>query len=217
MGLLISKEKTRTMTVNHSNSSRIKLQDGYLIEVDQFSYLGRIVSRDGETDQNVKSRAEKASASFKTLRLTWTSPEIPVKTKLRIFNTNSKSALPCTWRPGVLPSPGVEQDRTHLTVRTKGESGADMATLFENLLPVLSDMPSNGIHYGSEREGDQKTNRKQQKPKQNKNKNTGDEPRKQTGRRWAFHGDRYRCYSMTDRDSEIFLTRFHFRLNYYTR
>ena len=41
-----------------------------------------------------------------------------------------------------------EQDRTLLTVRSKGVSGAGLAILLENL-PAKFDMPLDGIHRGS--------------------------------------------------------------------
>ena len=61
--------------------------------MEQFTYLGSVVSRDGGTDRDIKSRIGKATATFKTLRPIWTSQVISVKTKRRIFSTNVKSVL----------------------------------------------------------------------------------------------------------------------------
>ena len=68
LGLLVSKEKTRTMRVNQSTIFGVKLQDEYLVELDQLSCLRSTVSKVGRTDQDAKARVEKASAAFKTLK-----------------------------------------------------------------------------------------------------------------------------------------------------
>ena len=52
--------------------------------------------------------------------------------------------------------------------------------LLVNLLPALSHMLLSGIRKGSEREGYFEIQ--------------GDDPLKPKGSKWAFHGDRYRCY-----------------------
>ena len=100
LGLKINKKKTRTMTTNHVNKNSIQLRGEDIEDVEQFTYLGSVVSRDGGTDRDIKSRTGKATAAFKTLRPIWTSQVISIKTQLQIFNTNVKSALyVCeTWR-----------------------------------------------------------------------------------------------------------------------
>ena len=83
------------------NKKSIQLRGEDIEGVEQFTYLGSVVSRDSGTDQDIKSRIEKATAAFKTLRPIWTSQVISVKTKLRIFNSNVKSVVlnVCeTWR-----------------------------------------------------------------------------------------------------------------------
>ena len=91
LGQKINKKKTRTMRANHVNKNSIQLRGEDIEDVEQFTYLGSVVSRDGRTDRDVKSRIGKATAAFKTLRHIWTSQVISVKTKFRIFNTNVKS------------------------------------------------------------------------------------------------------------------------------
>ena len=101
LGLKISKRKTRTMRANHVNKNIIQLRYEDIEDVEQFTYLGSVVSRDGGTDRDIKSRIGKATAVFKTLRPIWTSQVISVKTKLRMFDTNVKSVIlyACeTWR-----------------------------------------------------------------------------------------------------------------------
>ena len=92
-GLKIGKKKTTTMRANHVNKNSIQLRGDDIEDVEQFTYIGRVVSRDCGTDRDFKSRIGKATAAFNTLRPIWTSLVISVKTKLRIFNTNVKSVL----------------------------------------------------------------------------------------------------------------------------
>ena len=75
------------------NKNSIQLRGEDTEDVEQFTYLGSVVSRDGGTDRDIKSRIGKAIAAFMTLRPIWTSQVISVKTKLQIFNTNLKSVL----------------------------------------------------------------------------------------------------------------------------
>ena len=81
------------MRAKHVNKNSIQLRGEDIEDVEQFTYLGSVVSRDGGTDRDIKSRLGKAIAAYKTLRPIWTSQVISVKTKLRIFSTNEKSIL----------------------------------------------------------------------------------------------------------------------------
>ena len=56
------KKKTRTMRANHVNKNSIQLRGEDIEDVEQFTYLGSVVSRDGGIDRNIKSRI-----AFKTL------------------------------------------------------------------------------------------------------------------------------------------------------
>ena len=76
------------MRANHAKKNSIHLKGEDIENVEQFTYLGSVVSRDGGTDREIKSRIGKATAAFKTLRPIWTSQAISVKTRLRIVNTN---------------------------------------------------------------------------------------------------------------------------------
>ena len=70
-------------------------------EMDKFVYLDSVVSKDGGTDEDIKSRINKARHAFNTLRQIWRSKALSVRNKIRIFNTNVKSVLlysSKTWR-----------------------------------------------------------------------------------------------------------------------
>ena len=54
-----------TMRANHVNKNSIQLRDEDIEDVEQFTYLGSVVSRESGTDRNIKSRIGKATAAFK--------------------------------------------------------------------------------------------------------------------------------------------------------
>ena len=81
LGLKINKKKTRTMRANHVNKNSIQLTGEDIEDVEQFTYLGSVVSSDGGTNRNIKSSIGKATAAFKIPRPIWTSQVISVKTK----------------------------------------------------------------------------------------------------------------------------------------
>ena len=92
-GLNINIKTTEVMRINN------KKQDLY--EVEKFVYLGSVVSKDGGTDEDVKSRINKTRHAFNTLRPIWNSSALSLHNKIRIFNTNVKCILLYgseTWR-----------------------------------------------------------------------------------------------------------------------
>ena len=122
LGLKISKKKTRTMRANQVNKNSIQLRGEDIEGVEQFTYLGSFVSRDGGTDRDTKSTIGKATAAFKTPRPIWISQVISVKTKLLIFNANVKSVVfyACeTWR--------ITKALTHKVQMLEGHPSHQMA------------------------------------------------------------------------------------------
>nr|KAG5701327.1 hypothetical protein BaRGS_006101 [Batillaria attramentaria] len=90
-GLKINISKTEVMRVNHKQHDPIQLHQEDIKEVDKFIYLGSIVSKDGGTDEDIKSRTNKARHAFRTLRPIWRSTALSLRNKIRIFNSNVKS------------------------------------------------------------------------------------------------------------------------------
>ena len=79
----------------------MKLGDSNLEEFETFTYLGSVINQQGGTDADVKTRIGKARAAFITLKNIWRSNLITSRTKIRLFNSNVKSALLYgaeTWR-----------------------------------------------------------------------------------------------------------------------
>ena len=92
-GLGISKSKTKVIKVKTRNVDNIQLNGDAVDEVEDLTYLGSNISRDGGSDRDILARIGKARTAFAILRPVWRSKVIPRKAKLRIFNTNVKSVL----------------------------------------------------------------------------------------------------------------------------
>ena len=100
-GLIIHRGKTKTMRVCTANEEPVTFEDEGLEEVDKFTYLGSIVSKQGGTEEDVAARIGKARSAFIALKNIWKSKEIRTRTKIRLFNSNVKSVLLYgseTWR-----------------------------------------------------------------------------------------------------------------------
>ena len=90
---MINVPKTKSVKVNPADDAPVSLHGEKIEDVNQFPHLGSIVSKDGGTDQDIKTRIGKATAAFRILNPIWRSRVISRKTKLGIFNTNVKSVL----------------------------------------------------------------------------------------------------------------------------
>ena len=67
----------------------------------KFVYRGGTVTQEGGSDEDIKSRLEKARAAFSKLRNIWKSCQLKLKTKLKMFKSNVAAVLlyGCeTWR-----------------------------------------------------------------------------------------------------------------------
>ncbi|RXN30979.1 endonuclease-reverse transcriptase [Labeo rohita] len=104
LSLNIHKGKSKVLKINTINTSPIVLEGELLQEVDDFTYLGSIVNKQGRTNADVKARIGKAMTAFLQLKNIWSSRDLSFKTKIRVFNTNVKSVLLYgseTWRTTV--------------------------------------------------------------------------------------------------------------------
>ena len=93
--------KTKSLRVNATQEALININVQAIEDVDNFTYLGSIVSKTGGADEDVKARISKARHAFVTLRPVWRNENLSLHTKLRLFNTNVKSVLLYgseTWR-----------------------------------------------------------------------------------------------------------------------
>nr|KAG5689679.1 hypothetical protein BaRGS_006304 [Batillaria attramentaria] len=83
-GLKINISKTEVMRVNHKQHDPIQLHQEDIKEVDKFIYLSSVVSKDGGTDEDIKSRTNKARHAFRTLLPIWRSTALcmqPARTR----------------------------------------------------------------------------------------------------------------------------------------
>ena len=92
-GLKINVGKTEALRINNHQQDPITLNGEEIKEVDKFTYLGSIVSKDGGADEDIRSRIGKARHASRSLNNIWRSSNLSTKTKIRIFNTNVKSVL----------------------------------------------------------------------------------------------------------------------------
>ena len=75
------------------NTAAIVLNGKSIEDVNNFTYLGSIVSKNGGANEDIIARLGKARHAFITLRPIWRSRNTSRKTKLIIFETNVKSVL----------------------------------------------------------------------------------------------------------------------------
>jgi hypothetical protein len=88
VGLKINVEKTKMMRINPSSQEQFTIgtQDR-IEEVEEFSYLGATVCKDGGGMKDLKNRLSKARGAFIRLKKIWRSSNISRKTKLRLYKT----------------------------------------------------------------------------------------------------------------------------------
>jgi hypothetical protein len=61
--------------------------------VDRFTYLGRVLTKNGGTEEDVLNRISRAKTTFVQLYSIRKNKQITQKTKLRIYETNVKGIL----------------------------------------------------------------------------------------------------------------------------
>ena len=110
MGLTISSTKSKILAVPLAGRPS-QLPRAVLLRpavepvsvVQEFEYLGSIISADGSLDKEVSSRISKASQSFNSLcRVLWYQRRIKTRTKIRLFKSVILSTLLYgseTWAP----------------------------------------------------------------------------------------------------------------------
>ena len=104
LGLTIHRGKSKVLKIKTDSVTPITLEGEALEEVESFTYLGSVVDKLGGTDADVKVRIGKARAAFHQLKNVWGSSDLPLNTKIRIFNSMVKPVLLYgaeTWRTTV--------------------------------------------------------------------------------------------------------------------
>ena len=75
------------MFLNGNSNPQITVNDQPLEEVDDFTYLGSVMSKDYGTSKDIKARLAKACSAFSRLNNIWKSKEYSLKTKVKIYNS----------------------------------------------------------------------------------------------------------------------------------
>ena len=104
LGLNIHRGKSKVLKVNAANTTPIRLENEALEEVENFTYLGSTVDKQGGTDADIQTRIGKARTAFHQLKNVWGSTDLTTNIKIRIFNTIVKPVLLYgaeTWRTTV--------------------------------------------------------------------------------------------------------------------
>ena len=92
-GLNISKKKSKIMCVNSSPTRTINIDGEPLDHIEEFTYLGSVISTDNSAQRDIKARLNKARCAFSRLKNIWKSKQYSLSTKVRIYNSNVKSVL----------------------------------------------------------------------------------------------------------------------------
>ena len=93
VGLKINATKTKLTRVGTKQDDGVMIAGEQIEEVDEFRYLGSIVSKKGGTDEDIQARIGKARQAFTMLRPIWRSTALTTRTKLRVFGSNVKAVL----------------------------------------------------------------------------------------------------------------------------
>ena len=81
------------MCVNLSPTRTINIDGEPLEHIDEFTYLGSVISTDNSAQKDIKARLNKARCAFSRLKNIWKSKQYSLSTKVRIYNSNVKSVL----------------------------------------------------------------------------------------------------------------------------
>ena len=101
MGLKINASKTKLMRIGTKRGDSVLIPGERVKEVDEFTYLGSVVSKKGGTDEEIQACIGKARQVFAMLKPIWRITALTARTMLRDFGSNVKAVLLCgseTWR-----------------------------------------------------------------------------------------------------------------------
>ena len=87
VGLRISTEKTKVMSVREQQPLVLRVNQQEAEEVENFTYLGSSISNKGATESDISCRLGKAASVFQTLSSIWISNNISMKSKLSLYNS----------------------------------------------------------------------------------------------------------------------------------
>ena len=92
-GLVINTAKTKTMHSTGKPDAPLSIGNQEIDCVDNFNYLGSIISIDNGAEKDIKNRLNKAKGAFALLQPVWRSGKYSKKTKIRLYKSNVLSVL----------------------------------------------------------------------------------------------------------------------------
>ena len=94
VGLCINAEKTKIMVVGDMAETESIMAGGKQVEVvEEFCYIGSMISRKGDSERDIKIRIGKANAIFGRLNNIWKSKTLNTKIKIRLYESLVMSTL----------------------------------------------------------------------------------------------------------------------------
>jgi len=82
IGLKINAKKTKLLRLRIRDDEKVMLGNEKIDQVGSFTYLGSIISKDGGSSEDVKSRIAKAQGVFSQLKKVWKNVKISLQTKI---------------------------------------------------------------------------------------------------------------------------------------
>ena len=88
-GLRINSGKTKVMSIDTRNNNRtqIVVGDSPVESVDNFTYLGSVLARDGGAERDIAIRVGKATGIFRKMNRIWKSNTLSLKIKLQLYHS----------------------------------------------------------------------------------------------------------------------------------
>ena len=91
VGLKISQDKTKVMVTQQKVSDRtsdtIKVEGKTIDTVEKYKYLGKVISANGNVDDDINMKICKTSANFKKMNKIWSSTTICMRLKIRLYHS----------------------------------------------------------------------------------------------------------------------------------
>ena len=93
IGLRLNAAKCEVISINCEDEQQIKIGEQVVKEVENFRYLGSVVSKDGSASDDIKVRIGKASGAFASMTKVWRCRSLSLKTKIRIYEATVLSVV----------------------------------------------------------------------------------------------------------------------------
>ena len=93
VGLKINEKKTKILRLNIRQMEPVTLEGKDIEDVDEFTYLGAVVSKEGGGGKDMDSRLNKARAAFTKLNKVWNSNQTSRNTKIKLYKSIVRPVL----------------------------------------------------------------------------------------------------------------------------